>query len=1471
MADPAPKNADAFSLHSMGHDSAIQVDDHQEPHASPPPPSVDAADHLPAPAQAQVQAQEQDDDGNNEGDAPDDYVSDSGFDSESLIGDETDTLASSILHYRIENGRQYHAYRDGAYWGPNDEMAKEILDFAHHMYLLTLDRKLHLAPISNPQRILDAGTGTGIWAIDMADQYPSATVTGTDLSPIQPEWVPPNCVFEIDDVTLEWTFPPNHFDFVHVRELFGCVPDWDFFVAQAYEHIAPGGWIEIVEHSVQPRCDDDTMGPDHFFHLWGETVVELGRKWGKPFTIWEEAKGHLEKAGFVDVTEVVYKWPMNGWPEDRKMKDIGRWNQLRLHEGVEGFMLRLLTQIGGWSVARAQLHLAEMRRELKNYKLQRLPRGSLHRKQRLTERQSILSGNFFSKFHTLIKLSAKCGTPSLALLSPAYLTLPFAAPLATRDHQRLDQYESLQSPTSPFLDDDDSSVSSGREATDIEYDSDTASSIDSKVDQSSKVEVTPADSNAPAISRGNVHHVISSQFTSYGGEDTNTTIELKISQMGDPHNADVVFRWIHLEEDVMDFESFTETSLQVLKLSLQEKRMVKEKLNIVSQQHEKSFFAQYATSGRNMDPFVFQQLWFQPSPTHSHLNRKITVACFPFFLLEDHIKRIRLRSSSSHPPLTLLQSVVSSTEPERDMRQVVCRSITGQHRRCFYVGQLWCLIFDDDQIVTCARLPEQELGGDVVTIIKEPVRDIPNGPFIKQFTANFMEINSSLTDVVRRFEDIFKVTMSGRPVASEDWANVVKKAQATPVHLVLSKRAYAERLIPVTDQADDDTTSVSDTDKLFPWQLDEMPPAPGIHRSIYVDGINIEDFRYSGPEMESWDFASKTNLEAVSNDVSIPQNEARSERNDPNRRESSSSARPGQETNNFHALLCFSSSHSDSSNVSVRDTNTQQAAREGRLPGLLAQIDNKLLLNSTEYERKAYANCQPKTLPEVTRYLLAITRLNEDEEERQYMQKLSPLDTFFVAAVQTIEFFLPLEDESIVTKKYWGAVYFIIKNVLADPLLGSSRGTSKSMNAFKRVAHLTSILRKELSKPHGPDFATTEMPVEFRKAWMHCIRYLLLFRFKSKYTKERERHLEKCEAFLDRGRIRLWRAAAKVPLHRKEVATPLAVVTVAISNLIKDVNRNGTSVDIAQMYSQYWKELETQIKSGRMRTAQQDIVNLQQEVKAAQKTLQHQLYTLKDLFDKVEEQSKGWSELNNHAPRTEIPLLLDCINRVQHRIKVFDNINAESIKLEHWMKEQFALTKNRQENAIYAFTIVTVVFLPLSFVCSFLGMNTTGIRDMDSGQWVFWASALPLTFIVILLALLLTDELGHIWMVAQQLFVPPDEYGGFSSNGRTYWKIHGEGKKGWRDRFWKRKPPKQESLIPVNGPKPTIQLPAIDPWGKPYRRTQTYRVVEKAVAGKDVVEVIGHEVASKARRKRELHEEEAFGLKGPNIWERRDE
>lgn len=65
-----------------------------------------------------------------------------------------------------------------------------------------LNGELFNAPIlkegrAPPQRILDCGTGTGIWALDVGDLIQSAVVTGVDLAPIQPGWTAPNVKFEV--------------------------------------------------------------------------------------------------------------------------------------------------------------------------------------------------------------------------------------------------------------------------------------------------------------------------------------------------------------------------------------------------------------------------------------------------------------------------------------------------------------------------------------------------------------------------------------------------------------------------------------------------------------------------------------------------------------------------------------------------------------------------------------------------------------------------------------------------------------------------------------------------------------------------------------------------------------------------------------------------------------------------------------------------------------------------------------------------------------------------------------------------------------------------------------------------------------------------------------------------------------------------------------------------------------------------
>jgi SAM-dependent methyltransferase len=183
----------------------------------------------------------------------------------------------------------------------------------------------------------------------MADQYPSAIVTGVDLSPIQPAYVPVNCIFEVDDVTEQWTYPPKRFDFIHIRDMFGSISDWDSFFREVYRCTKPGGWVEIAERGMETAADDDTLPPDHFFHTWTAMIFEVGAKMGKSFDIWKEAKDRMIAAGFINVVEVPFKWPINSWPDDPTDKMLGRFNQYRLNDGCEGFMLRMLTAVAGVS------------------------------------------------------------------------------------------------------------------------------------------------------------------------------------------------------------------------------------------------------------------------------------------------------------------------------------------------------------------------------------------------------------------------------------------------------------------------------------------------------------------------------------------------------------------------------------------------------------------------------------------------------------------------------------------------------------------------------------------------------------------------------------------------------------------------------------------------------------------------------------------------------------------------------------------------------------------------------------------------------------------------------------------------------------------------------------------------------------------------------------------------------------------
>ncbi|KAF5970349.1 methyltransferase [Fusarium coicis] len=257
---------------------------------------------------------------------------------------------------------------------PNDEAQLEALDLIHHWLTLMLDDKLFLAPIGdNPQKILDIGTGTGIWAINVADKYPSASVIATDITPTQPSFVPPNLEFQIDDAQLEWTFEPESFDFIHIRYLQGTIADWDRLYGQMYKALKPGGWFQHIEPDLQMLSQNPEIKVDdeHIFTRWAKIFTQVGETIGCTFDFSNGKLSTLAKdAGFVSVTPQTHRIPVGRWPKDKKKKELGTFVGLSFSQALDGFVKLPLCEILKWSPEEMQLFAAEMRKVLMNPKTQ---------------------------------------------------------------------------------------------------------------------------------------------------------------------------------------------------------------------------------------------------------------------------------------------------------------------------------------------------------------------------------------------------------------------------------------------------------------------------------------------------------------------------------------------------------------------------------------------------------------------------------------------------------------------------------------------------------------------------------------------------------------------------------------------------------------------------------------------------------------------------------------------------------------------------------------------------------------------------------------------------------------------------------------------------------------------------------------------------------------------------------------------
>ena len=95
-------------------------------------------------------------------------------------------------------------------------------------------------------------------------------------------------------------------------------------------NLNPGGWIEIKDIKFPVEDNDNSFPEDCAIRKWTDLILEGTTKLGAPCDCAKDYKDQLIAAGFTNVVETRFKWPMNRWPQDPKLKELGKSISLNL-------------------------------------------------------------------------------------------------------------------------------------------------------------------------------------------------------------------------------------------------------------------------------------------------------------------------------------------------------------------------------------------------------------------------------------------------------------------------------------------------------------------------------------------------------------------------------------------------------------------------------------------------------------------------------------------------------------------------------------------------------------------------------------------------------------------------------------------------------------------------------------------------------------------------------------------------------------------------------------------------------------------------------------------------------------------------------------------------------------------------------------------------------------------------------------
>ncbi|CEL56813.1 hypothetical protein RSOLAG1IB_08115 [Rhizoctonia solani AG-1 IB] len=284
---------------------------------------------------------------------------------------------------RIRHGRQFQVSNDN-YFLPNDEREMGRLNDQFQAMKLILGSN-YTAPLpklnsgKGPRDILDVASGSGMWVMEIAREFPAAQVIGMDISKpgLLAQDAPTNASFIIADATRRFPFEDTSFDVVQMR-IAPSISERTQVYQEIHRVLRPGGIIQLVEVWPQvsqmgrrpPALDEIDRSTALIGHVYNK---DENRCWldkdGKPayWSIADQIADSIRQAPsmWVNINDKKISIPVGVWAVDEVGQAAGRLMQRQTVELYSGLRPDLI-DYGGMTEDEVDDVIARLAKELED-------------------------------------------------------------------------------------------------------------------------------------------------------------------------------------------------------------------------------------------------------------------------------------------------------------------------------------------------------------------------------------------------------------------------------------------------------------------------------------------------------------------------------------------------------------------------------------------------------------------------------------------------------------------------------------------------------------------------------------------------------------------------------------------------------------------------------------------------------------------------------------------------------------------------------------------------------------------------------------------------------------------------------------------------------------------------------------------------------------------------------------------------